>query len=198
MKTSPARRAVALHRSASAKKGRLLPTPTVLEHRYIAEQPHEGIARARSQEMSSRDSSLDVDRFCRDLVDGTPDAVIYADVKGLIRIWNRGAERIFGYTAEEALGSSLDIIIPDRLRVRHRRGYEQTLKTGQTRYSAGDLLAVPAMRKDGSMISVEFTIVPMADGSGRLRGIGAILRDVTERFTELKELRKRAGSQDRL
>jgi PAS domain S-box-containing protein len=136
---------------------------------------------------------LDVDRFCRDLVAEAPDAIIYADRGGAIRVWNRGAERIFGYTAEEALGASLDLIIPERLRARHWTGYDETLETGRTRYGAGDLLAVPAVRKDGTAISVEFTIVPMAEASGRLRGIAAILRDVTKRFEEMKELRKRAA-----
>ena len=140
-------------------------------------------------------SPLDFDRFCRDLVNGAADAVIYADAAGAIRVWNRGAERIFGYAAEEALGASLDIIIPERLRARHWAGYDETLKTGRTRYGAGDLLAVPALRKDGATISVEFTIVPMVDeATGRLSGIGAILRDVTARFNELKELRKRAAA----
>lgn len=136
---------------------------------------------------------LDFGRFCRDLVNEAPDAVIYADAEGRIRVWNRGAERVFGYTAEEALGASLDIIIPERLRGRHWAGYDETMKTGRTRYGAGDLLAVPAVRKDGTAISVEFTIVPMTDPDGRLEGIAAILRDVTARFNEMKELRKRAG-----
>lgn len=143
--------------------------------------------------MTGMGDALDFDRFCRDLVSGAPDAVIYADAAGVIRVWNRGAERIFGYSAEEAVGASLDLIIPERLRARHWSGYHQTLKTGQSRYGAGDLLAVPALRKDGTTISVEFTIVPMADGAGRLRGIGAILRDVTARFNELKELRRQAA-----
>jgi PAS domain S-box-containing protein len=144
--------------------------------------------------MTGTDEPLDVDRFCRDLVNAAPDAIIYADRRGAIRVWNHGAERIFGYTAEEALGASLDIIIPERLRARHWTGYDETLKTGRTRYGAGDLLAVPAVRKDGAAISVEFTIVPMADEAGGLRGIAAILRDVTKRFEEMKELRKRAGA----
>jgi PAS domain S-box-containing protein len=122
-----------------------------------------------------------------------PDAVIYADAEGAIRVWNRGAERIFGYTAGEALGASLDIIIPERLRARHWTGYRETMATGRTRYDAGDLLAVPAVRKDGTPISVEFTIVPMTDEAGKLQGVAAVLRDVTARFNELKELRKRAA-----
>ena len=119
--------------------------------------------------------------------------MIYADADGKIRVWNAGAERIFGFAPEEAIGASLDIIIPERLRERHWTGYFQTMRTGASRYGAGDLLSVPAVRKDMTTISVEFTIVPIADENGRLEGIGAVLRDVTARFNELKELRKRAG-----
>ena len=90
------------------------------------------------------------------------DAIVYADAEGAIRFWNAAAERIFGYAATEAIGQSLDIIIPEKLRGRHWEGYRQVMQTGQSRYGAGDLLAVPAQRKDGTRISVEFTIVPRA------------------------------------
>jgi len=133
---------------------------------------------------------LDVDRFCRTLVREATDAVIYADAKGLIAFWNKGAERIFGFSAAEALGKSLDIIIPENLRTRHWAGYDMTMRTGETRYGAGDLLAVPALRKHGSRISVEFTILPFHDEAGGMMGIAAILRDVTQRFEEMKTLRK--------
>ena len=82
----------------------------------------------------------------------------------MIRLWNRGATRIFGFTEAEALGRSLDIIIPERLRERHWQGYRATMRTGQTRYRDGQVLSVPALRKDGARISVEFTIVPFRDG----------------------------------
>ena len=119
-----------------------------------------------------------------------PDGVLLADDKGVIRMWNAGCERIFGFSAEEAIGQSLDIIIPENLRARHWEGYEQTMRTGKTRYGAGDLLGVPALRKDGTRISVEFSIVPFRNSDGRLVGIGAIMRDVTKKFEEMKALRK--------
>lgn len=134
------------------------------------------------------------DDIAQRLVADAPDAIIYADAAGAIRFWNGGAERIFGFSAAEALGQSLDIIIPERLRARHWDGYRETMKTGETRYGAGDLLAVPAARKDGSTISVEFTIVPLRRPDGTLDGIAAILRDVTARFEELKRLRKLAAA----
>jgi PAS domain S-box-containing protein len=101
---------------------------------------------------------------------------------------------MFGFATSEAMGQSLDIIIPAPLRDRHWAGYDKTMHTGATRYGAGDLLSVPAMRKDGTRISVEFTITPFRDDAGRMLGIAAVMRDVTARFEELKALRKRAGA----
>jgi PAS domain S-box-containing protein len=135
--------------------------------------------------------NFDPDRFAIDLLSSMPDAVVYSDAAGLIRFWNQAAERIFGYPKEEALGQSLDIIVPEKLRGRHWDGYKKTMETGETRYGGGDLLAVPAIRKDGSRLSIEFTIVPFHDDAGRMAGIGAVMRDVTARFEEMKALRNR-------
>jgi PAS domain S-box-containing protein len=142
--------------------------------------------------------SFDPERFATALVSSMADGVIYADADGLIRFWNEGAERIFGFKETEALGQSLDLIIPESLRRRHWAGYHRTMQTGGTRYGAGELLAVPALRRDGSRISVEFTIVPFHNASGKMRGIAAVMRDVTARFEEMKALRKQlARSQSR-
>ena len=130
------------------------------------------------------------DELARFVLDEAPDAIVYSDAEGIIRFWNRGAERVFGFTPAEALGRSLDIIIPERLRARHWEGYRQTMATGRSRYGAGDVLAVPGLRKDGTQISLEFTIVPVRGADGRMEGIAALLRDVTARFEELKRLRK--------
>lgn len=119
------------------------------------------------------------------------DAVVASDSEGIIRIWNPGAERIFGYAASEAVGQSLDIITPERLRKRHWDGYRRTMATGESRYGEGALLSVPAIRKDGQQISVEFTLVPLKDEQGAMTGVVAVMRDVTVRFTELKALRER-------
>lgn len=132
---------------------------------------------------------FDIDSFSRRFVRESSDAIIYADADGVIRFWNDAAIRIFGFSAAEAIGRSLDIIIPVNLRQRHWDGYNVTMQTGRTRYGAGDLLAVPALRKDGARISVEFTIVPFRDDAGRMVGIAAIIRDVTTRFEEMKALR---------
>jgi PAS domain S-box-containing protein len=123
---------------------------------------------------------FDADRFCWKLMHDGPDAIIYADFGGLIRFWNSGAERIFGYSASEASGKSLDIIMPENLRPRHWAAYGETMRTGKTRYGDGDVLAVPGVRKDGTRVSIEFSIFPYHDRDGSLRGVGAILRDSQE------------------
>ena len=129
------------------------------------------------------------------LLAGRSDAIIAADAEGVIRFWNPGAERIFGYAAAEAVGQSLDLIIPEGLRKRHWDGYGQVMRTGKSCYGEGDVLAVPGQRKDGKRISLEFTILPLRGSDGALNGMGAVLRDVTARFEELRALRKKvAGS----
>jgi PAS domain S-box-containing protein len=119
------------------------------------------------------------------------DAIIAADKDGNIFYWNPGAERIFGHTSTDALGQSLDIIIPDRLRQRHWDGYRRVMKSGESRYGQGDVLAVPGIAKDGSRISLEFTIIPLRAETGELIGLAAIMRDVTKRFEEMRALRQK-------
>ncbi|WP_188262121.1 PAS domain-containing protein [Azospirillum tabaci] len=135
----------------------------------------------------------DLQRLGLALLNSPAEAIAYSDREGIIRFWNAGAERVFGFTADEALGQSLDIIIPDRQRQRHWDGYDQVMKTGESRYGSGDLLSVPATRKDGTRISVEFTIVPLKDADGAMLGMAAVMRDVTARFDELRALRRQAA-----
>jgi PAS domain S-box-containing protein len=118
------------------------------------------------------------------------DAIIASDDEGIIRFWNRGAERIFGYAKDSAIGQSLDIIIPEQLRARHWLGYRQVMANGQSRYGRGDVLAVPGIRSDGARISLEFTIVPLHNADGTMSGMAAVMRDVTKRFEELRALKK--------
>ena len=96
---------------------------------------------------------------------------------------------MFGYPADEAIGESLDLIIPEGLRARHWDGYRQTMATGVTRY-ADDLLAVPGRRRDGNRISLEFRVAILADRDGRPEAIAAVLRDVTARRAEDRALRE--------
>ncbi|HUB11869.1 MAG TPA: PAS domain-containing protein [Acetobacteraceae bacterium] len=138
---------------------------------------------------------LDPQHFAEQLVAGMADAVIYADAKGMIGFWNDGATRVFGFAEPEAIGQPLDLIIPESLRQRHWDGFNATMRTGQSRYAAGDLLSVPAIRKDGTRISVEFTILPFRNADGSMQGIAAVLRDVTPRFEELRALRRQVAKQ---
>ncbi len=119
------------------------------------------------------------------------DAIVAADKDGMIVFWNPGAERIFEYPNAEAVGQSLDIIIPMRLRKRHWDGYRRVMDSGESRYGHGDLLAVPSMTKGGRSISLEFTIVPLRADFDELIGLAAIMRDVTKRFEETRALKRK-------
>ncbi|WP_445189162.1 PAS domain S-box protein [Pseudonocardia sp. Cha107L01] len=136
----------------------------------------------------------DIEVLARAILAGASDAIIATDRAGVITLWNPGAERIFGHPAEEAIGQSLDLIIPERLRLAHWRGFSEVIRTGQSRYGTGELLSVPSFRRDGQRISIEFTIVPLKDVEGRMAGMVAILGDVTARFDELKTLRRRLAA----
>jgi PAS domain S-box-containing protein len=124
------------------------------------------------------------------LVNAIGDAVIVSDASGAITHWNPAAERMFGFTQAEALGQSLDLIIPERLRGRHWDGYHKTMATGETRYGH-DLLKVPAVDKAGRAMSIAFTVALLHAPQGELSGIVAIVRDETARFQEDRALRKR-------
>jgi len=122
-----------------------------------------------------------------------PEAVIFADRQGLVRLWNRAAETMFGYSADEALGQSLDLIVPERFRARHWEGYRHVMATGVTSYGQ-QLLAVPAIRKDGQRISIEFSIALLKDERGEVTGAAAVVRDVTARWQAERELRRRLAA----
>ena len=136
----------------------------------------------------------DMENFAERFLYGLSEAIIYADATGAIQYWNKGATRVFGFTGDEALGQSLDIIVPPALRERHWQGYHATMRTGQSKYKEGHLLSVPAICKDGTRISVEFTIVPFTDDAGRMAGIAAVMRDATRTFEELRALRKEVAA----
>jgi PAS domain S-box-containing protein len=127
-----------------------------------------------------------LERIAARIVEGAADAVLFTDRAALL--WNSGAERMFGWTAAEAVGKSMELIIPDRLRARHWQNWDRVMETGVTRY-ATDVLAVPALRKDGAPLSIEFTIQLVRDEAGKIVGPAAIVRDVTARFQREKELR---------
>ncbi|MFS2049094.1 PAS domain S-box protein [Variovorax sp.] len=126
----------------------------------------------------------------RQLVEGAGDAIMVCDAAGAIVLWNPAAERIFGFTEAEALGRSLDLIIPERQRQRHWDGYHKTMDTGITKYGA-DLLRVPALHKDGRTLSIAFTVSMLFSPERQVSGIVAIVRDETARFAEERKLRAR-------
>jgi PAS domain S-box-containing protein len=133
------------------------------------------------------------DWLCRRLVAESRDAIIFVDKDGLIRLWNAGAEAMFGYRAAEMEGRSLDRIIPDPLRARHNEGFRRVVAKGESRYAA-DLLAVPGLRKDGARISLEFTITLIKDDKGEVLGAAAIIRDVSIRWQRDQEMKKRLAA----
>jgi PAS domain S-box-containing protein len=130
-----------------------------------------------------------MDILMEQVLDNAPDAILVADKEGLIRFWNRGAELLFGHTSAEAVGQSLDLIIPENLRARHWEGYARVMATGETKYNTA-LLAVPGLRKDGSRVSLEFSMVLLRDADGVLQGSASIMRDVTAHWQKEKELKE--------
>ena len=126
-------------------------------------------------------------------LDLSQDAILVADNEGIIRYWNAGAERILGYTAAEAIGQSLDLFIPEKLRGRHWEGYHRVMASGETKYKTG-LLSSPGIRKDGTQVSLEFSMVLLKDENGAMQGCASIMRDVTERWLKEKELKQRLAA----
>jgi len=127
------------------------------------------------------------------IVEDNPIAILFADRAGKIRFWNAGAETMFGHTAAEALGQSLDLIVPERQRARHWEGWARVMASGVTKYGR-DALAVPALRKDGSRISIEFNIILLRAPTGELLGAAAMVQDVTVRWQQQKELNARLAA----
>jgi PAS domain S-box-containing protein len=124
------------------------------------------------------------------LVHAVGDAIVVSDVAGNIIVWNPAAERIFGYTAAEALGQPLDIITPERFRKRHWDGYHRTMATGVTKYGT-TLLRVPAIDKAGKTLSIAFGVAMLYGPDGKPSAIASIIRDETARFNDERALRKR-------
>jgi len=136
---------------------------------------------------------LEHDVLCRHLVDESEAGVMFAARDGRIRLWNRGCQRIFGWPAAEALGQSMDLIIPYKHRARHWEGWEAVMKSGVTKYGH-EPLAVPALTKDGRRISIEFFIVLLRDPAGQVLGAGAIIQDVSARWERDKALHQRLAA----
>lgn len=122
------------------------------------------------------------------LVEAMADAVIVADTDGKIVYWNSAAERVFGWAAAEAMGQSLDLIIPERQRGAHWDGYEKVMASGNTRYGT-ELLRVPSLHADGQRRSIAFTVTLLTDSDGAVSAIAAVVRDETQRWADERALR---------
>jgi PAS domain S-box-containing protein len=134
-----------------------------------------------------------IERFdFKSFIDAASDGIIAAGTDGKIVFWNAAATRIFGFPAEEALGASLDLIIPERFRARHWEGYRRVMSTGETKYQS-DVLRVPARHRDGKSLSIAFTVTLLESPDGKGRLIAAIVRDETARWNEERALRQKVS-----
>jgi PAS domain S-box-containing protein len=114
------------------------------------------------------------------ILDDVADALIAADRSGTITRWNRASTALFGFSAEEALGQSLDLIIPEHLRAAHWKGFDAALESG-TMKLAGRPTLTRAQHKDGRKLYIEMTFALVRDRGGAVLGSVAMARDVTER-----------------
>ncbi|HXE21054.1 MAG TPA: PAS domain S-box protein [Rhodoferax sp.] len=128
--------------------------------------------------------------LCRAIVEQAPEAIIFADRKGLIRLWNGGAVNVFGHTADEAMGQSLDIIIPERLRRAHWEGFNHAVDTGQQKY-VNRVLTTRSMHKNGAKLYVDLSFALVRDEAGAVVGALAVGRDCTARYLADGALRAR-------
>lgn len=126
----------------------------------------------------------------KQLVYAVGDAIVVCDAGGAITVWNPAAERMFGFTPAEAVGQSLDLIIPERQRQRHWDGYHKTMASGQTKYGH-DVLRVPALHKDGRPLSIAFTVAMLHAPDNAVSAIVAVIRDETVRWNEERVMRQR-------
>jgi PAS domain S-box-containing protein len=133
-------------------------------------------------------TSIDLDA----LIAAVGDAVMVCDAQGAITLWNPACERMFGHAEADVLGKTMDMIIPERLRMRHWDGYEKTMATGITKYGH-DVLRVPAVHKDGHTMSIAFTVAMLYTPDGKVSAIASIIRDETSRFNDERALKKRLG-----
>ena len=136
--------------------------------------------------------SIDFESF----IQAAGDAIVAVGSDGKISLWNPAAERIFGFTTTDAVGQSLDLIIPERFRERHWEGFRQVMLSGQTRYGT-DVLRVPALHKDGRPLSIAFTVALLKSPDSQSFTIAAIVRDESQRWNEERELRRRLAELER-
>ncbi len=143
--------------------------------------------------MSDTDNQL-IDSIAAGVVKAIPEAIIFADLKGAVRYWNRGAAEIFGFTADEAMGQSLDLIIPERMRQAHWDGYYKAIELGDTYSGRGSRVTRSLHKEEGRSLYVDMSFAIVKDNDGKVIGSLAVARDATERFTAEKEMRKQIAA----
>jgi len=126
------------------------------------------------------------------VIEQVADAIIVADREGCVRVWNAGAQAVFGYAEREALGQRLDLIIPERFRSAHWTAFDRAIATGQTKHG-GEAMTTRSVTKDGTDVYVDISFALVKDGAGEVLGVVAMARDVTARYTAERELRKRVA-----
>ena len=131
--------------------------------------------------------------LCEAIVEQATEAVIFADTAGVIRIWNRGAELIFGFTAAEALGASLDIIIPERFRRAHWAGFERAIQRGQTQ-QGGEVRTTRGLHKDDRKLYVDLSFGVITAPGGAVLGALGVGRDCGARYLAEVEQRSRIAA----
>ena len=129
-------------------------------------------------------------QLAQNIVEQANDSIVFADPQGTIRLWNAGAEAMWGYTVTEAVGQRLDLIVPERFRADHWAGYESAMVHGQTK-NGYQLLPTRSMRKDGVGIYLEMALTIIRDGANQVIGALAIARDITERRAQERAQRDR-------
>ena len=138
-------------------------------------QKHDvGIARAQQIEAALRESEQRL-RWLASIVESSDDAIVSKNLDGIITSWNSGAERIFGYSASEAIGQPITLVIPQ-----DRQGEEREILTRIRRGERVDHFETVRQRKNGVMIVVSLTVSPVKDADGRIVGASKIARDITE------------------
>ena len=126
----------------------------------------------------------------RALIEQVADAVIFADSEGRIRVWNAGAEAVFGYAAGEVVGRHLDVLIPERLRRAHWKAFDEAVATGRMKHGR-ESMTTRSAHKDGSDMYVDLSFALVKDDAGRVLGAVAMARDITSRYMADKEARRR-------
>ena len=127
------------------------------------------------------DTNAALNDLCTKIVEAATEAVIFADREGRIRLWNRGAELLFGYAAADAVGQRLDIIVPEKFRRAHWEAFDRSVESGRTKH-VDRVLTTRSMHKNGARLYVDLSFGLVKDAQGTVLGAFAVGRDCTERY----------------